>query len=299
MGWGSAKNKSITERIDADARSLARQGVELSQWGPDWCSGKVKVYLTHYSRAAARILTAAYGSAIIVSRRSTPLATPAGRSGDTSPFSGGDFITSSGGSCTGGPIVVVNGTSNNRMLGAGHCDTLVGDEVFRSNRNGDVGPIMGKVETVRFCNNCIDSETIKPDATGAHYNHDVWGGGDTGNVIYTEDGSAFPGNGDRVTQDSAVTGEITGLTVVATNQMKMFTDGVTRVLLTEVQDARDICHKGDSGGPWIQHEGSTSNVKVVGTTVGCTFGAVFTDGWYQQIGSIDSFFGVHVPTAGS
>lgn len=155
MGWGSAINKSITERIDADARSLARQGVELTEWGPDWCSGKVKVYLNHYSRAAARILTAEYGSAIIISRLSMQPIIPLGRSGDTSPFAGGDFILTPLEECSGGPIVVANNTGDNRMLSAGHCDGVNGanDLIVRSDRNGTSGPAMGKVEAVRLCNN--------------------------------------------------------------------------------------------------------------------------------------------------
>src|SRR6266568_1549785 len=57
-GWGSSQTKQITSRIGFDQRVLAREGVQLTQWGPDACSGKVKVYLTHFSLAAARVLVA-------------------------------------------------------------------------------------------------------------------------------------------------------------------------------------------------------------------------------------------------
>src|SRR5215467_14347851 len=41
QGWYSKQNKYITRRIGRDQRALAREGVELTQWGPDPCSGKV------------------------------------------------------------------------------------------------------------------------------------------------------------------------------------------------------------------------------------------------------------------
>jgi hypothetical protein len=63
----------------------------------------------------------------------------------------------------------------------------------------------------------------------------------------------------------------------------------------KVTSSQAICHGGDSGGPWLQHEDGTSAVKTVGTTVGCSGNTV---AYYQQIGGIDSFFGVHVPLAG-
>jgi hypothetical protein len=37
------------EQLNADRDWLASQGVELSQWGPDPDSGKVRVYLAHFS----------------------------------------------------------------------------------------------------------------------------------------------------------------------------------------------------------------------------------------------------------
>lgn len=90
------------------------------------------------------------------------------RSGYVSPFDGGDFIVEGSSGCTGGPIAVVNGTSNNRMLSAGHCGN-VGNTVDGSDRSLGTGPVMGKVEAVRLCDMCIDSETVAPGSTGAHF----------------------------------------------------------------------------------------------------------------------------------
>ena len=71
-GWGSATTKALSNRILAGQKSLARQGVMLTQWGPDPATGKLKVYLTHYSAAARRALVTRYGKDIIVAHRSLP-----------------------------------------------------------------------------------------------------------------------------------------------------------------------------------------------------------------------------------
>jgi hypothetical protein len=296
-GWYSSQNNYITRRIGLDQRALAREGVELTMWGPDPCSGKIKIYLTHYSRAAARILITAYGNDIIVSHRSMPRPPLASRSNDQSPFSGGDFllVPHSDGTyegCSGGPIVEVNGTTAALMLTAGHCGNGIDLLVYRSDRSLNFGPAVGKLNQVRLCNKCIDSATIRHDSTGADYVYSVWGGGDSSSTSYLEDSTAFPQPFNLVTQDSAYTGELTGLVVEDVNQTITFSDGITRVELTLVHGGQQIIQSGDSGGPWLQHLGSTNEVSIVGTTVGG--GGEFA--YYQQIDSINDFFGVHVPT---
>jgi hypothetical protein len=65
-----AETGAIADRLRADRPWLARHGIELTQWGPDPASGKVKVYLAHYDDAARQVLLDRYGSAIIVSAES-------------------------------------------------------------------------------------------------------------------------------------------------------------------------------------------------------------------------------------
>ncbi|HEX9517624.1 MAG TPA: hypothetical protein VF940_15785 [Streptosporangiaceae bacterium] len=69
-GWGSPRNLATSRRIESDESFLHSRHVYLSQWGPDSVTGKIEVYLVHYSARAARILYARYGCAINVSRRS-------------------------------------------------------------------------------------------------------------------------------------------------------------------------------------------------------------------------------------
>src|SRR5262245_53020209 len=76
-GWLSPVNKALSQRIFNDREYLARHGVELTEWGPDARTGKTKIYLTHYTPAAARVLYARYGCAIVVATTSEPRPSPA------------------------------------------------------------------------------------------------------------------------------------------------------------------------------------------------------------------------------
>ena len=71
-GWLSAQNEALSGRIADDQDYLAMHGIQLSQWGPDVRSGKTKIYLTHYTPAAARVLYARYGCAVVVATTSEP-----------------------------------------------------------------------------------------------------------------------------------------------------------------------------------------------------------------------------------
>lgn len=71
-GWLSAQNEALSARIADDEDYLAGHGIQLTQWGPDVRSGKTKIYLTHYTPAAARVLYARYGCAVVVATTSEP-----------------------------------------------------------------------------------------------------------------------------------------------------------------------------------------------------------------------------------
>jgi hypothetical protein len=291
-GWYSKRNKYITGRIGLDERALAREGVELTQWGPDPCSGKVKIYLTHYSRAAARVLVSRYGGDVIVSRHSMPRPFLRNRSDDQSPFSAGDFILlpNAGEECTGGPIVEGNTNNAFYMLTAGHCDQRVGDPVYRSDRSGGTGgPEMGVINVTSFCNFCYDTAQIKSDSTGASYIADVWGS--PSGTSYEEDGSCFPQPGDDVTSDGAFSDEHGGIVVDAVNQNVVVAPSGNTII--DTTEADFVIVNGDSGGPWFQHIGGTNEVCTVGTSVASNS----TDSWYEQIGHIDLFLNTFVPTS--
>ena len=72
-GWLSAQNEALSGRIADDQAYLAGHGIQLTEWGPDVRSGKTKIYLTHYTPAAARVLYARYGCGVVVATTSEPL----------------------------------------------------------------------------------------------------------------------------------------------------------------------------------------------------------------------------------
>lgn len=63
---GFAEHEMIMEQLRADHDWLASQGVVVSQLGPDPDSGKVRVYLAHFTEAARQLLSERYGSAIVI-----------------------------------------------------------------------------------------------------------------------------------------------------------------------------------------------------------------------------------------
>lgn len=329
-GWLSARNKELSGQFFADRRALQRMGIRITQWGPDSVSGKLRIYLTHYSRAAARALYNRYGQGILVSTRSMPRPAPANRSNNSAPFFGGDFINildSLDSFCTGGPVVL-DASNADFMLTAGHCVAELGAPVFTSDPAQDQLQPMGTVTERSLCDGCLDVALITPN-TGEFFNPVVWGGQDSqgdNEPAYQEDGPDFPSPsscpngaptgcaGDTVTSDGAVTGEVEGITVFAVDQSVTFTDGITRTGLSEAcsdvvvnpggggngfqcaDDGPILSQEGDSGGPWITHEaGSNFNVHVAGIDSGSGLNGHVA--FYEQIGNIDALLGVHVPPA--
>jgi hypothetical protein len=56
----------VCERLRRDLSWLAEHGVEVTQFGPDHMTGKVRIYLARYSAQAHRVLAGRYGSAVVV-----------------------------------------------------------------------------------------------------------------------------------------------------------------------------------------------------------------------------------------
>jgi hypothetical protein len=293
-GWGStqsqaATNKAITDRIHAEQAILASAGAELTEWGPDAASGKVKVYLTHYSDAARRLVQARYGSDVVVATQSLPRPfVQVDRRHDEAPFFGGDyiFVVDNFKTCTSGPIVR-NADGQLRMLTAGHC-VEVGDSISTT---ANPAVFMGTVQRRQYCELCIDSAVVS-----GNYLADVWGGGPSGANVYCEDGGKFVPPSEHVAVDGARTGEHRNTTVQAINQNVTFNDGITRVSISKTtKPDATLTLPGDSGGPVFQHEPNADiRVQVAGTIVGGNEGDT---AYYQQQNSINTQFNVIVPSA--
>jgi hypothetical protein len=85
--------------------------------------------------------------------------------------------------------------------------------------------------------------------------------------VYIEDGTAFPQVGELVTSDGEVSGENPDITVDAVKQDIIFGLVTTADLTAAHKPGVECSVGGDSGGPWIVHEGSTNSVHVAGTDV--------------------------------
>jgi hypothetical protein len=69
-GGGAPGAAATMARLNADRDWLAARGIELTQYGPDPGSGKVRVYLARYTEEARQLLDARYGPAIVVATES-------------------------------------------------------------------------------------------------------------------------------------------------------------------------------------------------------------------------------------
>jgi hypothetical protein len=321
-GWLSARNEALSSRLDSDQPYLSRHGILLTEWEPDSMTGKIKVYLRHYTARAAQAMYARYGCAISVAKVSEPLPHLLGRTNDSPPYLGGDFIYIPGGAppgqtgdwCTGGPIVL-NSSGEYRMLTAGHCTGALGDFVYRSDRTLQTnGPHMGNVTQRSFCDNCLDGAVVDNDASGSSYQPWVWGGGDDGTPSYVEDGIANPQPSDcsggvpgcaadLVANDSAVSSETDGLVVEAFNTDTNVKDPFTGQTITLVHlskatgsNSEIIAFEGDSGGPWIVRNGSSGTAAIAGITTACNSNC--TVAYFTEIGYLQTKFDFTVPVGG-
>ena len=257
----------------------------LREWGPDPITGKVMIYLAHYTPAAARLLAFRYGSSVLVSKQDMSVSVELNRRNDFAPYNGGDWLDVK---CSSGPTVIDRSNGRTYTLSAGHCAGL-GATITTH------GQLMGKV--VNRIYGTMDVERI--DDLGGGYNGSVWGGSATAANpgSYIEVGALFAQPGALVTNTSAASGEISGIRVVAVNQMLTIA-GHTVTNLTKVyKNGAQICQGGDSGGPWIQRVGTTDQAKVVGTTVAGSgrVGTGFSTCYYQQINNTMSAFNSYVP----
>jgi hypothetical protein len=85
---------SIRDRIKADVDYWAARGIQLSMWGPDLVTDKVRVVLAHYTPSDARAIIARYGAAwVTVSTQSLTIKPSCcSRTDDAEPWFAGDEI---------------------------------------------------------------------------------------------------------------------------------------------------------------------------------------------------------------
>ena len=57
--------RALSDRIGTDRPYWSTQGAELSSWGPDWMTNKVRIALVRFDRGAAQALEVHYGSDLV------------------------------------------------------------------------------------------------------------------------------------------------------------------------------------------------------------------------------------------
>jgi hypothetical protein len=72
-GW--AKLRRLSDQVGRDADLWASHGADLSCWGPDWSSNKLRIGLVKYDPNVARSIEAHYGGDLVeVESQDVPLA---------------------------------------------------------------------------------------------------------------------------------------------------------------------------------------------------------------------------------
>jgi hypothetical protein len=273
-----AQLAAMTDRITAEMKSLQAQGVELAQWGPDPQSNKVQITLESYSDHAAQTLTNSFGAQwISVShsaerwvftdpRPAKPLVDGETRFTDTAPFYGGDIqwygSQSSSVACTSGFSFVGKNSGNNFGLASGHCVSDAGGKsgtVVHTNTSST--KTVGKISTQYFPSTKIDIASVN---TGG-FAPLVYG---NGTATYGVVGQDFPTQGDQLTADGRVSGEVRGVTVENTDNTINVSGFPIKDLTVASKPGATVCQGGDSGGPWYVHLGATDGVDAAGTQVG-------------------------------
>lgn len=108
---------SLTQAISNDDTALAKEGVDLREWGPDMASNRVYVKVADYSSASAQVLEDAYGAGnVLVQPGDDAPYAAAGRFDDSSPWYGDDRISNpnSGEYCTSG--FLTTGNASGKLL---------------------------------------------------------------------------------------------------------------------------------------------------------------------------------------
>jgi hypothetical protein len=242
---------------------------------------------TYGSSVAALIAQIAGTTAISVSVVAGPIPQVFLRTGDTSPFWGGDTIFNPGQDteCTSGFGVIGNASGHEFALTAGHC--LSGS--YYTTESGSI--FMGNSSSLYWFNNATkdDFQTIGASTQGY-----VWGnGGASYNVI----GQIIPAVGADITFDGSVTGEVRGVPVKSVGSCQFFSSpaGLEEVChMVEGASGGTICQNGDSGGPMYQHTTGSEYAPV--NAVATIVGGSSNDCFGEEIGQEETVSNTHLET---
>jgi hypothetical protein len=248
---------ALTDRIAADDSYLRSLGIELSSWGPDDTTGKVRVTLVSYTPQAEALLRARYGEMIDIPPSSGGPNYPAGRFADSAPWSGGDKIWAGTFAapvrCTAWFNVRDNTRGYNTMLTAGHCGAAQWWAYQNAYDDTNTAYSRGIVtDAGSFVSSRGPWDAERTGATGS-VTARVWSTPTSQyRVVHTVGWNETWG--ELMCVDGHVTGEVCSQ-INALDQDEAYYDSDTHQYLhttthqTEIWSDSTLCQEGDSGGP--------------------------------------------------
>ncbi|MGD0705075.1 MAG: hypothetical protein ABSA02_34955 [Trebonia sp.] len=115
-------------RLNSDVRELRRDGIKITDWGPDPVTNSLHVGLIHPTAAAEKAIRAAVGIPVTFTAESSYPTLAATRIDDTAGYNGGDFMADGSSGCTTGPPVINPTNDHQYFLSVAHCfDYATGD----------------------------------------------------------------------------------------------------------------------------------------------------------------------------
>lgn len=296
----------IRDLISNDIPSLQARGISAVSWVPNVSLNKVDLVLkSEPTPGQAAYLNGKYGDQVSITVDSAyQMGSTLDRWSDSQPWSPGDNLNADNGSvCSQGPTVV-KPNGGKYALTAGHCGGI-----GTAYSNGvpytpyDPNRYMGSVTEEDVANNGRDTALIYSDAS-----RNMWR---NGNVLAPQVSSAPLGQlvGDQVCFGGALSGEMCGATIVASNGCFLFDTGSKCNVTIAQLDHIPLAGPGDSGGPTYDVTGGSGiNVRGIITGVDLTpQHAVPCYYWfthrvcsdkvaYTEIGAILPWFGVSLYT---
>jgi hypothetical protein len=255
---------AVHKLVTRAAAGLAARGIQLVSWFPGVNGDTLEhIGVLNLTRARARVLKGLFGAGNVVLQNVLPGDAPrtTGRDSDSSPWNGGDNLSSHGTGCTSGAGINYNG--NQYMLTAAHCYEP-GWDIYNAFA-GDSGPEMGTEYSRDVSDGGDDTALISMSTSDL-----IWAGGYDKPVRQIDYGSATNPDGDTVCNEGSYSGEVCS-TVVSENYGCIWVGPIVGLSgsryecnLDEAQavgTTTDIATEdGDSGAPMIRYLNGELNV---------------------------------------
>jgi hypothetical protein len=271
----------LHKRVTAEAPKLARRGIDLVTWGPDFITGHENITVQHLTTAKKAVLDSLFGTANLT--LSTTTSNVAGiavnRAHDSPPWNGGDYIINdpATGICTSG--FGAHSGSAEYLITAGHCFGVNELIVNGSPKLTGVYTGVGNLTTRGSYGkkNGIDAEMLKTNLDGGS-SKAIYTGSSMKPTISDVSGTASSPAGDQVCDSGAFEGEVCDIVIKKTTPMpecikesegpKTFRDRprdyseISKIItVCDIFEAKQASGKlavgnGDSGGPVFRFNGS-------------------------------------------